>query len=182
MPVIQPCGTCSLCRQDKLPRASHFIPAALYPKNKKIAMATLSGVTPAPKEIMDYLLCGDCEERFNRNGESEVLRLLAPKAKNEVFPLRERVRNAPVVVTVEGMTGHDSRAIEIDAERLAYFALSVIWRGAVHSWTLPDGSKCRRCRLGRHEEPIRQFLIGQTPFPQDAAVLVSVCEDAFSRD
>jgi hypothetical protein len=53
------------------------MPAALYPKNKKIEVATRSQRFIDPEQITASLFCGDCEQRFNRNGESEVLTWMA---------------------------------------------------------------------------------------------------------
>jgi hypothetical protein len=40
-----------------------------------------------------HLLCFDCEQRFDRLGETEVLKWLAPKSR-KAFPLHDRLRVA----------------------------------------------------------------------------------------
>jgi hypothetical protein len=61
---------------------------------------------------------------------------------------------------------------EIDCEKLAYFILSVLWRGSVHSWKWGKDQQ-ETGRLGdRYEEEFRKFLLGEGPFPKNAAVQV----------
>ena len=63
------------------------MPAALYAADMNIVWSTqqASGVTP--REVRGRLLCDDCEGRFNRYGESEVLRWIAPKKTDERLPV-----------------------------------------------------------------------------------------------
>lgn len=63
------------------------MPADLSPKNKKLQMATRGEAKLDPAQVVDRLLCGDCEQRVNRNGEDEVLRWLPSKAKKRKSPV-----------------------------------------------------------------------------------------------
>jgi hypothetical protein len=49
--------------------------------------------TSNPTQVMAPLLCHECEQRFNRNGETEVLRWIAPKAKKGASPLASALRD-----------------------------------------------------------------------------------------
>jgi hypothetical protein len=73
------------------------MPAGLYPKNKKLQVATRREAKLDPAQVVDRLLCGECEQRFNRNGEDEVLRWLAQKAKKGKSPLWEALQTATPV-------------------------------------------------------------------------------------
>src|SRR5260370_20546655 len=90
-----PTGICTRCRQDKELRESHFMPAALYPTNAKKLVFTTKAATHTERfEVKQYLLCADCEMRFSKYGESEVLGLVAAKLvprKPHEFPLMERL-------------------------------------------------------------------------------------------
>jgi hypothetical protein len=56
------------------------------------------------------------------------------------------------------------------------------WRGAIHEWTLPDGTVTTLLNLGPHQETVRKFLVGETSFPHEvASVIVLVCSDPESR-
>lgn len=75
-----PRGICKLCLQEKDLQESHFMPRALYSSGKKrMEFATRSGSGFDPVELKAHLLCFDCEQRLGQNGESEVLRHVAPK-------------------------------------------------------------------------------------------------------
>jgi hypothetical protein len=68
----------------------------------------------------------------------------------------------------------------LKADAFAYFALSIVWRAAVHEWALPDGSRTAPLDLGPKQESIRLYLLERAGFP-DAIVTVTVCTDSFSR-
>jgi hypothetical protein len=87
-------GQCKLCLKQKQLHESHLIPKALYAHGKKgIQYATRSESGQNPEHLKAHLLCLACEQRFDRLGESEVLRWLAPKARKK-FPLHDRLRVA----------------------------------------------------------------------------------------
>jgi hypothetical protein len=160
------------------------MPAALYPKGKNITYATQTASGAAPAEVKAYLLCGECEGKLNRNGESEVLRLLAPKITRKALPLLSKLRNARPLCTLPdslAITVYSGPLVGIDTSKFAYFALSLAWRASVHEWTFPDGSKSSPCDLGPYEEPIRRFLLEMAPFPSETAVVMTVCTDDTSR-
>lgn len=97
------------------------------------------------------------------------------------FPLLERLRVSPPpdFSFTEGI--YSGAAIGVDTEKLAYFAISIVWRGAVHEWRAPEGGTLRPIHLTGYQEPIRKWLIGETAFPPDAAVIVNVCTDYESQ-
>jgi len=80
--------------------------------------------------------------------------------------------------SVSRFSGDD---IGLDTGKFAYFALSAVWRSAVHQWVLPDGSTTPPIVLGAFEEPIRAYLLGKSPLPPDTAVIVVVCSDDEAR-
>src|SRR6516162_7682843 len=99
-------GVCRLCRHQRELRRSHFMPAALYPRNKKQMLATPKGTFVDFEQVCDRLLCKECEARFNRNGEDEVLRWMAPKAKNGMSPLLSALRERTPAYTASDLTCH----------------------------------------------------------------------------
>jgi hypothetical protein len=68
-------------------------------------------------------------------------------------------------------------AERLDMHKFAYFALSVVWRGAVHQWMNADGTLMAPCRLGDFEESMRQYLAGEAAFPSNMVVIVAVASD-----
>ena len=115
-----------------------------------------------------------------------MLRWLAAKApRKNTFPLLDKLKGAPTLATLDtapDLMVHSGPVVGIDMDKFAYFALSVLWRAAVHQWTLPDGTLTSPHDLGVYEEPIRKFLIEETPFPPETSVVVTVCTDLLSRE
>ena len=182
-----PNGICKLCLEVKPLKKSHFLPAALYPKRRKPSFASRNRLVPLDsncRHIKDHILCVDCEQRFDRNGESEVLYWVSPKSKT--FRLRERLkvalpRDYNQNDSDRSISRYSGTDVGVDVDKFAYFAISVIWRGAVHDWALPDGSVRPHDALGGFVEPMRLYLLRQAPFPPDTSVIVIVGSDDESR-
>ncbi len=140
-------------------------------------LMTPQQITLTPRQIWRHLLCGDCEQRFNRHGEALIMRLVQRKTD---FALLDRL-NVAVPFNVEpNALAYSGSAVGVDTEQLAYFALSVLWRSGVRQWrTL--GQQTTGVSLGTFEEPIRKYLSGETPFPAGVTVNVWVCTDIGSR-
>ena len=182
-PSSRPFGACRLCLRERELRESHFMPAALYPWRRKPQFAMGDGTPLAPTEFTAHLLCADCEHRFNRNGENEVLRWLAPKAKAGTSPLQTKLKEVKPLFVDPPPSGtcYQASALQIDAEKFAYFGLSLLWRAAAHSWPFSPDKFSMKLDLGEHLEPLRRYLLGETPFPDDTHVLLTVCTDTKSQ-
>ena len=70
-----PVGPCGLCREQRVLRYSHLFPAALYKilrdpdrRNPNPVMVTRSHAGTTSRQVSAYFLCGDCEQRFSRDG------------------------------------------------------------------------------------------------------------------
>ena len=86
------------------------------------------------------------------------------------------------LTTLDRFDVYPCPALGLDPEPFAYFTLSLAWRSAVHSWTLPDGDKTIPFSLGEYEEPVRRYLLGEAPFPAETAVLLTACRDGARKD
>jgi hypothetical protein len=91
-------GVCKLCQPQKELQSSQFLSAALYksllnPEETNLSPYLMSATKTmeSSRQIKDYVLCADCERRFNENGERWVLANMAREGK---FPLREMLRKA----------------------------------------------------------------------------------------
>lgn len=157
------------------------MPAALYPKNKKKLFATTKQKVLDPEHIVAPLLCDECEGRFNRNGEDDVLRWLAPKAKQGTSPLYTALRSGTPAWSDDDLTCYWGTSVGLLPERFGYFGLSLVWRAAACEWPLPDGGRTPRLDLGEFAEPIRLFLLGRAPFPQNVYMMLTVCSDERSQ-
>jgi hypothetical protein len=100
-----------------------------------------------------------------------------------VFRLGEKIRAAKSLDNHPELGKYRAADIGIDVESFAYFALSVVWRGAVHQWRFPNGQVSTKLDLGPYEERIRLYLRGKTPFPHDiCAVILMVSSDREGRE
>jgi hypothetical protein len=75
-----PQGTCRLCRKTSDLQDSHLVPKAFYKlaraagdKNPNPIVVTPKLQIKTSKQVSDYLLCRECEVRFNRGGEQWVI-------------------------------------------------------------------------------------------------------------
>jgi hypothetical protein len=70
---------------------------------------------------------------------------------------------------------------DLDTDKFAYFAISVIWRVTACQWLMQDGTLTQQVSLGDFQENMRRYLLSEVPSPADMAVIVIVCSDAASR-
>jgi hypothetical protein len=174
-------GMCPLCLRSAKLCKSHYLGRVLHNlsrdgKDHPVIM-TPKLVKATPSQMWAHLLCSDCEQRFNERGEKPVIALFnGPKD----FPLLNRmnvampIKEEPTVVTYSGI------AMGIETEPLAYYALSVIWKGSVHEWITLKGQKSS-VNLRKYQEPIRQHLLDQAGFPEGVHVVVTACTDFGSQ-
>ena len=157
---------------------SHFVSRKLYYSGKKkLEFHSLVESGFNPEELKAPLLCRDCEARFSVNGEEEVLKHVAPKYVLKRFPLGDLMRLGLARDNDSSAPRFDARDFHVDTEKFAYFALSIVWRRTIHEWSpvIP------RWELGQFAEDMRRYLLGETPFPDNMAVIVIVCSDTASR-
>lgn len=176
-----PQGICKLCLQTKDLQDSHLIPAAMYrymralsQKNPNPVVAGRKVTATTSRQITERLLCAECEDLLNKNGEREVLKWVW---NGKRFPLGERLAVAHPHYTFRDFQAFSGTAIGIDTEKLAYFALSMVWRTAIHQWNTPFGGKTTVLNLGTVEEPIRRYLRGEARLPSDIAIIATACID-----
>jgi hypothetical protein len=174
-----------LCLKVKPLQRSHLVPAAMYKyildptkKNDNPVVVGRKVTATTSKQVVDYLLCASCEDLFNKNGERWMLKQVW---NGKRFPLLDRLNVAHPYYFFRDVLVFSGSAVGIDADSLGYFALSVLWRAAVHVWNTPFGGKTTLLALGAHEEPIRKYLLGELPFPDDVVIMVHVCTDRASR-
>jgi hypothetical protein len=176
-----PVGTCKLCLKVGDLLKSHMMPAALYgDRRKEFQVTTLSGTVMTKTQMKQHLLCRDCEQRFDRNGESHVLGAIAPK-NSRAFPLHDRMKIAYPRDSDSSSSRFFGPDFRLDMDQFAYFAVSVVWRATVGQWVMQDGNLTQEAKLGVFQENMRKYLLGEISFPSDMAVIVAVCSDLESR-
>ena len=130
---------CRLCQQIKPLQRSHLIGRALYKILHELddegddpIVMTREIVTHTSRQVRDYLLCHNCEDRLNKNGEAYVGTLVC--RKND-FPLLNRLNLAFPHRVEKTHVEFSGARVGIDTDKLAYFALSVLWRSGAHKWS-----------------------------------------------
>lgn len=178
-------GSCKLCLRTSVAlQESHYMPAALYPKNIKLEYLSRKGVRSlvSDNEIKTPLLCFCCEQRFSKHGESEVLGRIAAKIAKKPSPLLGRLTPLSVKEEDETLKSYCGTDAGLDLDMFAYFALSIAWC-STHSWPVVGEEDTEPLRLGLYREPVRKYLAGETKeFPRETAVIVIVCTDKLSRE
>lgn len=146
---------CGLCKESvQSLKESHFIPARFYRamtrSHNGYTSATPRIATNTSRQVWSYLLCGDCEGKFNKKGEDWVL-------KNYL---------------------NISQIKNIDVQKLVYFATSIFWRASAYSWHLPVGQpSVYPLQFGPYSEKLRNFLMGNSPFPDEASLGIFISQN-----
>lgn len=130
------------------------------------------------KQVSDYVLCDQCEDRFNRNGENWMLKRVW---RDTSFPLLDRLNVAHPLFPLQNALAFSGTSVGFDMDKFGYFALSVFWRASVRIWKLPFGRKTTKLDLGSAKRDIRRFLVGKGAVPQGIALIATVCTDQESK-
>jgi hypothetical protein len=176
---------CRLCQRHRVLRDSHFIPAAFYYhlgldetgtfRNKALQKLTRSRFARVPGQTKKHLLCDECEQRFSANGETWVGRFGHQVGRG--FRLQEALlRLEPRMTLPSGRVYHTDDDPEIDWAKLAYFALSIFWRGAADSWT-KTGEQVSKPFIeieATLQEHLRRFLLGDEGYPEGILLMLRV--------
>ncbi len=173
-------GICKLCLKARNLQDSHYLPRSVYKSNRGRALKNQNPVALGAQirqdqeQVTDYVLCSECEQRFNKNGERWVLARV-PHDYGEPFELQATLEKETPFHIEPGLNLYAGTQISaFNMDRLVYFASSVFWRGAVHQWKTSRGEIAFKVELGKHAEGLRKFLLGQEPFPQDLWLTVIV--------
>jgi len=172
-------GQCKLCSQTKKLQKSHYLPQGIYkrlrdencenPNPWEISKGT---AVQTSKQQCEFLLCSECERLFSENGENWVLRNCLQL--NTKFPIASILASkAPDVRTGLTKVYYAKNIPQINVSALAYFAVSIFWRGSIHNWNC-DGSI--PIKFGPFQEQFRQYLLHLNTFPLNCSLWVVVRE------
>jgi hypothetical protein len=178
-------GICRLCQRERELHASHLLAAGFYrlartpaDVNPNPIVATASVAIKSSREIKSPLLCLECEERFSRHGEEWILTNCL-RGPSEFCLQAALIQQQPIYVdpheTFAVLAGNSTPGVNCD--QLAYFAASVFWRAAAHTWAV-DKEHRLKLSLGPYEDELRLFLLDRSEFPRDAVLLVGVAQTA----
>jgi hypothetical protein len=175
-------GRCRLCLDERSLRNSHFIPQAAYKlvrgkgKNPHPLLVRADTVIQTSAQTRAHLLCDVCEQRLCKSGEDAFFRNCYRGPGK--FRLLQMLREGTPVFE------DDEAAIYIipDSEQstiygIGYMGLSVLWKAAAHRWRDQDGTITPVSLGSPYQEQVRQFLLGEGPFPEHASMVVEVSDE-----
>ncbi len=175
-------GICKLCLLEKDLQDSHLIGRAIYRLIREEAgedpiVMTPQVVLQTSLQVSEYVFCKECEERFSKGGERYVTGLVYRKHK---FPLLDKIKLALYKVEKTHVEV-SAEKIGIDTDKLAYYAVSVVWRAGVHIWKTIGQQTTSVVLSPENLESMRKYLLGEAPLPDNVGVVVSVCTDRLSQ-
>lgn len=183
-----PQGICKLCLQVKDLQASHLMPRSLYKKarssegtgNQDPLLVTTTERRRTSYQITDYVLCRQCEQRFNKNGENYVMRIVT--TQDLQFPLLNALKKTSPSASGDGWASYSAADTpDINRDQIAYFAISVFWRASVHTWERESGELVSIDLGKEYNEQIRKYLLGEAPLPARAVMNVVACTERTSQ-
>ncbi len=173
-------GICKLCQQDRDLQESHLIPAAVYKRFHSLAspnpnplFISSRGVIQTSRQTKTRLLCAECEDILNREGEKWVLPLIANEDKT--FPLYEILTRVAPDCTLPNITAYAAiRNPGIKIKELTHFAAGIFWKASVHSWR--SGKNETQIELGPYEERLRSYVLEpqKAPFPENVTLMITL--------
>ena len=178
----RPTGRCPLCKIDgKLLCDSHYLPRETYKfaredqlSNPNPVMVVHGQLKQVSDQYRGYVLCEECEKRFNDRGERWAIAHIAPDYCG-VNPFDKLVAELPPVYSGNDLMLYDASAsVDCDMAKLVYFGISIFWRGSVHHWKTTLGLEAEKLELCAYEEPLRKFLMDEAPFPDDVVLTVDI--------
>lgn len=173
-----PIQKCPMCLETKNVVSSHLYPAALYAycrnADDESPMRVANGVVMQTDwQVQDYLLCLECEDILNKNGETWANPKLA--TVKDGFPLYDLLMKGPAAFQDEkGGTYYVAQNPHIDVEKLTHFAIGIFWKAAIHTWR--NGRERIRIELGPYGEPIRRWLRSEGSFPKNVNLAVAMAK------
>jgi hypothetical protein len=175
-------GMCKLCLTEADLQQSHYLGWAFYrlssDDGELPVLMSADLVIQDQKQIKGHVLCWDCEQRFTKNGEDYLMKMVNRK---DEFKMMELIRACPVREIHGEYTVYSANHLELNTNALSYFALSIIWRGT-HFWRTFEGRATGGLQLGHYQERLRRYLLGAGPYPQGVVVKISVALDYTSQN
>lgn len=171
-------GVCKLCQKKRPLCQSHLMPKGAYAlcrakhaKNPNPLLISYNFTMQTSRQLKTPLLCFDCEQLLREKGEDWVIPQLA--RVGGPFLLDASLRASPPLFTEPDLVAYALETIKgIHVPDLIHFAMGIFWKSAVHSWVKKEAEPW--LSLGPYTEPVRKFLLGETPFPVEMALSLSV--------
>ena len=179
-------GTCALCTKTRKLVKSHLFAKALNRLetpgvvDPRPIMITSEAAELSRRGITSPLLCGPCDAQLATRGEEWMIE---NAFDGKSFRLLEKLRLAIPVAAYSrpGVHGYSADWLGIDTCKAAYFALSMLWRTSIRQWWIPGNETIFVGLNDSYSEDLRRYLRGETGFPQNVAVRMTICSDRLSH-
>ena len=161
---------CALCENNADLQNSHLIPKWAYrrisqvdSKNPHSAPALISnGIARITnQQTTKDLLCTKCEQLFSIS-ENYVAKLT--EQENGKIKLCNLITRLEAPRKILASFNQD-----VDIDQIAYFAISIFWRGSVMTGD---------CKLGPYKQKFREYLLGQSNFPSDVYISLALLDES----
>lgn len=167
-------GKCRLCLENAELQDSHLLPRALYRmigrasnrEHPDTLQLTHGSQRKSSEQASRHLLCWNCEQRLNKQGEDWMLRNCYRGQGR--FRLRSEVNKRAILYPG---AAEAYPASEVEVAGLGYFALSVVWRASLCDWPC-RGKTYTQLQLGPYQEEIRRWLRAGDRTPSRVGVMV----------
>ena len=177
---------CGLCGKYSILKKSHLMPKSLYkaitrtfdPHDSAPVWASESqrSVYYSNSQITKRLLCGACEDRFNKHGEKYVVGKCMKNAN--AFELKRNLDSSSPSIHVNGSSYFAPIDIpKLNSEKFMYFAASIVWRVTAADWGNDDIANLNNALPDEFKEPLQHYLLNETTFPGNIYITVCVDDD-----
>lgn len=175
-------GICGLCQKNEPLVNSHLIPKATYrivvTESRSQNPILLKGekVVKTSDQVDAFFLCSVCEGRLSKYGEDHVLRYTYRKPGK--FKFQEILENLSPECEIDNALAYSGRKIpKIKIDHFVHFAAGVFWKASAGKWNFLR-KPLKNNQLGKkYEEQLRKFLKGNSPFPENVVLTMSVSNE-----
>jgi hypothetical protein len=170
-----PEDVCPLCLFEKPLIESHLISKGVYPlvrgKANDAILVNSRVIMHTSRQTKDLLLCRECDNSLNKNGENWIIPKLAhPDGQ---FPLLDILQELPPDAEKKEFKIYEAaKNPSIDVHKIAHFAMGIFWKASAQSWVAHD--KAPKIDLGPYRDRVRDFLRGKAPFPANVSLHVLI--------
>lgn len=176
-------GKCGLCKKNNNIVDSHLISRSIYKTlnemsysiNQPILLNQKKAISIS-EQISSYFLCNACEQRLSKLGEDHVIRYIY-KGKNK-FKIHDILKENKPTEKVEKTFWYRSNQIStINFDHFLHFASGVFWKASAGSWNFLGNSLLNNKIGKKYQEQFRKYLLGDCPFPDKAALTMTVSNE-----
>ncbi|EPK8416802.1 TPA: hypothetical protein ACX387_004747 [Klebsiella pneumoniae] len=175
---------CELCGKYAVLKNSHLMPKSLY----KVITRTFHPYDSAPiwasksqkssyysnSQITKKLLCGVCEDRFNKYGEKYVVEKCMKNP--QTFELKRVLDSSTPSIHVNGFSYFNPKDIlKFNSEKFMYFAASIAWRVTATNWGNDDIANLNNALPKEFKESLQNYLLKNVESPSN--IYITVCVD-----